>query len=89
MRIFPFISDNSNHTLSHKIPLFRFLFFHSGMEIWNPADRTVSTIVDKMPVEITTAQKMNKFSMIAIKNNTEILTIGGWSNSYLSGLDNL
>ena len=59
------------------------------MEIWNPVDRTVSTIVDKLPREITTSQMMYKFSMTAIRNNTEILTIGGWASSYLSGLDYL
>ena len=59
------------------------------MEIWNPVDGTVSTIVDKLPREITTSQMMYKFSMTAIRNNTEILTIGGWASSYLSGLDYL
>jgi len=56
------------------------------MEIWNPDTGTLSTIASLLPQESSSSSPLSKFTMVSIKNNTEILIIGGnLGGSYLSG----
>ena len=57
-----------------------------GMEIWNPDTGTVSTIASLLPQESSSSSPLNTFTMVSIKNNSEILIIGGkLGGSYISG----
>ena len=57
------------------------------MEIWNPDTGTVSTIASLLPQESSSSLPLNKFTMVSIKNNSEILIIGGnlGGSIYISG----
>ena len=52
------------------------------MEIWNPVDGSVKTIVAQLPQEIN--QPLNVATMISVENNTELVILGGYSAGYLS-----
>ena len=57
-----------------------------GLEIWNPDTGAVSTITSLLPQESSSSSPLNKFTMVSIKNNSEILIIGGkLGGSYISG----
>ena len=63
-----------------------YVSFWRGMEIWNPDTGTVSTIASLLPQESSSSSPLNTFTMVSIKNNSEILIIGGnLGGSYISG----
>jgi len=56
------------------------------METWNPDSGTVSTIVSQLPQESSSSFALNSFTMFSIKNNSELLLLGGYlGTSHLSG----
>ena len=54
------------------------------MELWNPVDGSVKTIVAQLPQEKATNQPLNVATMISVENNTELVILGGNSAGYLS-----
>ena len=73
------------------------------MELWNPVDGSVETIVAQLPQEKATNQPLNSARMISVEDNTSLVFFGGkignnyssdvwkyhYSNNYWMKLGNL
>ncbi len=49
------------------------------MDVWNPMDMTVNTIIDEMPMESGRSSPLSRSQIITLNNNTELIIFGGSS----------
>jgi hypothetical protein len=54
------------------------------IDVWNPVDGTITTIVNEMPMEIGHTYPYHKSKLISVNKNTELVFFGGWSDNYIT-----
>jgi len=50
--------------------------------VWNPLDRSITAIVDAMPIEIARGRSLTRAKMVSINKNTELVFFGGFLGDF-------
>ena len=57
-----------------------------GMEVWNPATKTVDLLWDEIPAEQGATEGLRFSELVTIKGGTEFVLYGGNNGKYQDGI---
>ena len=55
-----------------------------GIDIWNPLEGTIKTIVAEMPMEIGQTKPYQRAKIVSTNKNTELIFFGGMSDNLIT-----
>jgi hypothetical protein len=71
-------------TFSKHIHCFETGGYDKGIDVWNPSDGAIKTIVDVMPIEIGRTSPHQLAEMISTNNFTELVFFGGFGDAFFT-----